>query len=474
MKKTIIGILIVAVIALGIFLLRGDTEPKFDTAEAQLGNIIQEVSVTGKVRAANNIDLAFEGGGRVDNVYVRVNDRVFQGQKLVELESTDLRADLAKTEADQTKQIAQLVKDQITLDNYYDDVLPILRDAYSKSSDAVRKQLDELFINDDKENVSITFLTSNSQFELDAESRRRDLSGRLVRWKAELDKLSLSADNSDLEMAIKNSREHLDNVSAFLDSSLNTVLESVTLVQATVTAYKDNIYTAQNNVNSVRTIVRDIDQSIVSQKAGLAVQEAAIKSSEASMKTAEAKLEKTVLRAPFGGTVVKQEADIGEIVASSEVIVSLISDGIFEVEAFVPEVDIANIRIGHPAIITLDAYGNDVVFEAGVVSVDPSETVIEGVSTYKTVLKFKAVDSRIRPGMTANIDIQTASKEGVLIIPQRAVVGSGDKTIVRATAFDGTIQEIPVVTGLRGSDGNIEIVEGLSAGQKVITFLPED
>jgi HlyD family secretion protein len=146
------------------------------------------------------------------------------------------------------------------------------------------------------------------------------------------------------------------------------------------------------------------------------------------------------------------------------------SDVKFEIEANIPEADIAKIKISNPAKITLDAYGSNVFFEAKVVKIDPAETIIEGVATYKTTLQFSGNDERVKSGMTANIDILTAKAENVIAIPQRAVAQkeNGDK-IVKILKDDGVVEERKVTTGLKGSDGNIEITEGIQEGEKIIT-----
>ena len=71
--------------------------------------------------------------------------------------------------------------------------------------------------------------------------------------------------------------------------------------------------------------------------------------------------------------------------------------------------------------------------------------------------------------MTANIDVAGERRDNVLAIPQRTMaVKNGQKT-VQVLNDDSTIREVTVRTGLKGSDGYIEIVEGLREGDKVIT-----
>jgi len=182
------------------------------------------------------------------------------------------------------------------------------------------------------------------------------------------------------------------------------------------------------------------------------------------------------------------EAKVGEIVypstsASDSIkqLISIMSEGNFEIKADIPEVDIAKVRIGNEARVTLDAYGSDIEFNAKVLAVDPAETVIEGIPTYKVTLQFNEQDERVKSGMTANVDIMTDKRENVITIPQRAVIGkNGDKvvrllkTVPNPENSDKTIEmveEIPVEVGIRGSDGQIEVLSGLNEGDKIVVSI---
>ncbi|MEK7067539.1 MAG: efflux RND transporter periplasmic adaptor subunit, partial [Patescibacteria group bacterium] len=195
----------------------------------------------------------------------------------------------------------------------------------------------------------------------------------------------------------------------------------------------------------------------------IAGQEAQVQSAEANVKNYQALVAKTILTAPMSGTVAKQDAKVGEIVSANTTVVLLISANNFEIEANIPEADIAKIKVGDTADVTLDAYGNDVHFEVKVTEIDPAETVIEGVSTYKTTFQFANEDIRVKSGLTANLDILTDKKENVIAIPSRAITTNGENKTINILE-NGAIKEIRVTTGLRGSDGNVEITSGISEG----------
>ena len=286
----------------------------------------------------------------------------------------------------------------------------------------------------------------------------------------------------------------MEQAKNFLDDTalaVNSLTPNSSLTQTTIDTYKSNVSTARTNVNtaianltsaqeelkSAKATLLLAEQDLLLKKAGptaeqLTSQEAQIEGAKASVSNYEAQVAKTILRAPINGIVTKQEAKVGEILAAGVVIVSVISESQFEIEANIPETDIAKIRIGNEARITLDAYGNDSVFEARVVKIDPAETIIEGVATYKITLQFIKKDERPKSGMTANIDILADKREKVIYVPQKAVtVKDGEKTVeILLDEKTGATMEAKVKTGLRGSDGSVEIIEGIKEGDKVITF----
>jgi len=74
--------------------------------------------------------------------------------------------------------------------------------------------------------------------------------------------------------------------------------------------------------------------------------------------------------------------------------------------------------------------------------------------------------------MTANLEILTHEHDNVLEVPARAVLSGAGSTTVRVLNADGvTYATVPVTVGLKGSDGMIEIISGLNAGDKAVTYI---
>jgi RND family efflux transporter MFP subunit len=302
----------------------------------------------------------------------------------------------------------------------------------------------------------------------------------LTKWLADLNSVS------SVE-----ARNNLDAVQTFLGRGalvLNSLSPTVNISQTTIDKYRSDISTARANVDTaIANIASAVEKLSIAQsslslareelklkQAGtvsgqISIQEAEVARAEASVENVKAKIAKARIIAPISGVVTKQDTRAGEIVAQNVSIISLISASKFQIEANVPEADIAKIVRGQRARVTLDAYGPDADFEANVVSIDPAETVIDGVPTYKTTLQFSKDDKRVKSGMTANVDIEGESRLGVLAIPQRAVISKDGEKTTRVLNADLTEAEIKIVTGLRGSDGFIEILSGLKEGDRVIT-----
>jgi HlyD family secretion protein len=209
----------------------------------------------------------------------------------------------------------------------------------------------------------------------------------------------------------------------------------------------------------------------------IAAQRAQAQSAAAGVSSAAASLNKTRLIAPFDGIVTRIAYKTGESVAQTDVVMTLMSDAAFEVETFVSENDAPKLKIGQKASITLDALGDGIVFEAMISEVDLSETIKDGVVTYKTRIQFISQDERIKSGLTANVTVESDRRLDVLKVPQSAIVIQKGKKYVKQVsvdaenwnpALDKTAQLIPVSTGGIDREGDIEIVQGLVAGNKVI------
>ncbi|MEK7169376.1 MAG: efflux RND transporter periplasmic adaptor subunit [Patescibacteria group bacterium] len=460
------------VIVIAVFLVfSGKSKSPFETARVVRGSVSEEVSVTGKVKPAKNVDLAFEKSGRIAAVNAQVGDRVYIGESVIALDAVEFEAQLSKAEADLAAQNSDLAKAEIILSNYYGSIPDILNNAYAKADDAVRKQLDALFTNDDLQNPSLTFQTKDIAIDNNLRQLRLSATSDLAGWSSDLAVMAGMDSKIEFQNYLVKSKNYLTTVRSLLSKAMEAVVNAAdsSLTQSLIDSYKTNINTARTNVNAVLADITDQEQSISAQKAAVASLEANVKSYEAGLANIKAQISKTVIYSPISGVVTFQNAKVGEIASPGALMVSIISASNFEVEANVPEADIAKIKVGEEGTVTLDTYGNDIIFNIKVSSIEPAETVVEGVATYKTKFQFLKNDDRVKSGMTANITVFTDKRENALTIPQRAVTNQNGEKFVLVDKGNGVSEKRVIETGLRGVDGNVEILKGLEENESVIT-----
>ena len=484
------GVLILA--GAGFWYFNRSKEAAYEFFTARRGDIAQKVSVTGRVKASEDVNLSFDKSGRVVWAGVRVGDRVYAGQMLVQLYNADLAAQLKEAEADlkaaeaglkelrRGARLEDLRVQEAKVADAEQNLVDKIQDAFTKADDAVRNRADQLFSSPRSANPQLNF-SIDPQLDSDLESGRMALENTLTSWASLLLKL-LSAD--DLIPQISAAKNNLGKVKSFLDKAaeaVNGLKPAGNLTQTIIDSYRSDVSTARSNANTAINNLSSAEadwviaqRELILKQAGssaeeISAQEAKVEKAEANVANIKAQLSKTILTSPLTGIITRQEAKAGEVGAANAILVSLISEAEFEIEVNLPEADIAKVKVGSPALVTLDAYGDDVIFEANVVEIEPAETIVEGVTTYKMTLQFNKKDERVRSGMTANADILGERREGVLIIPQRAVISKNGDKFVRVLE-GGEVLDKKIITGLRGSDGNVEVLSGLDEGEQVIIF----
>lgn len=185
------------------------------------------------------------------------------------------------------------------------------------------------------------------------------------------------------------------------------------------------------------------------------------------VRTLKAQMKENVLSAPMDGQISQFSARVGEVATAGKVLVRVMKPESLVLESRVPESDIAKIAIGMQSEVTFDAFTNDEIFMAEVIEIDPASTVIQDVVSYRVKFRLKQRDLRLKEGMTGNIDIETAKREGVLWVPYRALTKEEDKTYASVKRGENSFEKVEVTTGLEGDDGTIEVKSGLREGDVV-------
>lgn len=152
--------------------------------------------------------------------------------------------------------------------------------------------------------------------------------------------------------------------------------------------------------------------------------QAVVKQRQAQLAQARVDLERTAIRSPVEGVVVKRSIQTGQTVAASlqapELFVIARDLADMQVEASIDEADVGRISEGQKATFTVDAFPGR-GFEGKVEQVRKAAQVVSNVVTYTVVISADNADLSLLPGMTANVRIITAQKDHVLKVPNAAI-----------------------------------------------------
>lgn len=172
---------------------------------------------------------------------------------------------------------------------------------------------------------------------------------------------------------------------------------------------RDQLDTAEINV---KTLLAQIKSS-----------EAALTQAKADLNTQEVNLGHTVIKAPIDGIVISRSVDPGQTVAASmnaPVLYQIAADLTkMQVLANIDESDVGRMRPGQHVTFRVDAYPTD-RFTGTVEQVRLQPTVVQNVVVYSTVIAVPNPELKLKPGMTANVEIEIARKSNVLRVPAAA------------------------------------------------------
>ena len=576
MKKIAVIITLLVLFFIGFFLFFGKKEKvSYETIKAEKGDVVSEVSVTGRLKRVDRVDLSFLEQGKLNKIYYALGDEIKKGDLLASLDLRKVNAQLNQKNADlklaklklkeielslnaerinlkklkkgtreeeiniaktdvqnaekglkdaQKNLLETTKKTEASLNSLLSEAYNLFNDSFLIFDDALKKSNDSFF-NKQGTLYVLNFNTYNPSYKYNLETKRDALALLYKDFKNDAEAIKTDRQNADkfLLKAKKNLIEMNDFLSLLSDAvgdaislsstqkdSFNTTLNSQrTSLNAKLSSIDDllqrinlqkitnqnNITLAQMKLNEAQSVLNKAKKVLELKLAGsriedIKIEEQKIKQLELSKKEQELlidkisseikslKLKKEDMQifSPIDGKVIfVSDKKPGEIVRLNEIVVSVAGKNNYYVEANISEIDIAKIKSNQKARISLDAFP-ELIFEGYVRKINTTEKILEGVVTYKTDIDFVKDDKaykktrfQMKPNMTANLDILIAKKSNVLRIPQRAVFDENGERFVKVLLGATPIKR-KVKTGLEGSFGYVEVLEGLNVGDEVVLF----
>ncbi|MES1974543.1 MAG: efflux RND transporter periplasmic adaptor subunit [Sphingomonas sp.] len=171
----------------------------------------------------------------------------------------------------------------------------------------------------------------------------------------------------------------------------------------------------------------------------------------------------TTIRSPISGVITTLDARAGVTLAAGQMLAQVNGLGTVWLNAAVPEVRAADVRIGQPANAELAGFPGE-RFTGRVIAVLPTAQADSRTLTVRIELANR--DGRLRPGMFATVHLGDTSRSA-LLVPSEAVIRTGKRTLVMLADGKGKFRPAEVRIG-REAGGQTEILAGLSAGEKVV------
>ena len=195
-----------------------------------------------------------------------------------------------------------------------------------------------------------------------------------------------------------------------------------------------------------------------------AIAKAQVEQARISLEEAKDNLEDATLRAPFDGMVTDVTVTAGEWASGPAV--EMVDIDSLQVVLDVDEIDIGEIEVGQPTVITLETWP-DRELQGKVIAVAPKADNVGEIVTYQVRLGFDAGALPVLTGMTASARLITSSRENVLLVPNRAIIADRQEGKYYVNRMEGEgMKRVEVTIGLR-DDSHTEILSGLEEGDRL-------
>ena len=297
---------------------------------------------------------------------------------------------------------------------------------------------------------------------------------------------SIASNVSAAQASLNTANTRTDTNLAKTRTDLATVLTSVTSEQQLASATKSKISqagTALQTVNdavtgSIANALANIDAAVLraqqsvqsaqtavaNQPLNIATAQTNVDNAATAVQTAQANLDAATLTAPSSGVVASIASAVGENAASPLLVLANTSALVLRGTA--GEADVAKLKLGLVANVTVDAVGSGTRMTGRITSLDPVATIQQGVPVYGVDVTIDLPNASVKPGMTGTANVIIASRQGVLVVPNLAIRSATGRRYVQILK-DGEAVDTDVTFGI-ANDTVTEVTNGLAEGDLVV------
>jgi HlyD family secretion protein len=477
-KKVVFSVVIVVVGVLIVIKGQGTGNTAIETVKRQ--NLVRSISASGSVVSSTDLSLGFEQSKMVSSIKVSVGTKVKKGDILANLSNGNERAALTSAKGALLAARARYNKVLEGSSSQEISLAQVQLESTKKTQEnlvanARRKLYSDGLIADPQDTTQDVAPSISGNYSGNEEGEYRisftNNNSNQIRYNG-LEKGTVDIDTLPKPLGTKGLLIAFMGTTYNVNSSWRILLPNKSGPNYTV------------NLNSYQAAVASAEAAIAEKQAELDLKKASARqpdvdaaladmiTAQAGVDMANATLEKTMLRAPADGTITSVNVKVGEIPQIGKIAISLQDVSNLYLEANINESNIKSVAIGQPVTVTFDAFTGD-TYHATVSSIDPAATIENNVVNYKIKALLTETES-IRPGMTANMIIQTAEISQALVLPGRVIeTKNGVQTVLRITddRRNKTTSQV-ITTGLKGDGDLVEITTGLGEGDRILWTVP--
>ena len=460
---------------------------------ASARDIVDTYEAVGNVESPFNVRLAAKLTGRVDYLQVREGAKVTQGEVLARIDPSEVAATVTQQQANVAEAQGRLAQAQLTTNATNVGVTSQI--AQQRATQAslqadYAQQQQNYAASVAAANAAVTAAQGNvtnvrsaiRNAEATVRSAQANLNNAQVKLNRTLDLYkqgyvaAQDVDDARTQVSVQQgavdvAKGQLAGAQAQLGSA-QAQLQS-TQEQASIVSIKGkaDIEAARQKVLQARaavTLAVANRSQTPAYLANLRALQATVTAAQGQLRNAQAQLENTILRSPLNGFVTMRAADPGTTVTAGTPILTIESLQQVYVTTSIPEEISNSVRLGQTASAVFDALPGR-TYTGKITQVNPAADPQSRQFTVRLTLDNPT--GQLKPGMFARVTFVTRRTPHALQIPREAVK-TDPKTrsqVVTVVDADGVAHTRPVKTGV-SSGNNIQILDGLQAGEQVVTL----
>ncbi len=408
--------------------------------QAKQAAITETITSSGRVGGITETNVGAQTQGIVEKLYVEEGAAVVAGQQLALIKN-----DVAEAQISQAQATVNTAKSQLELTS---------RGALVSDIDAIKEQVRQADAQVEQQRAAIVQAQKNVL-------QARSLLSQ-VEAERDLSKTNLDRSSSLIEDGVIARADYDQSLTTFrvADKKVAAQKQAVELAQSGVRSAQASVKSAQANVAVQQARLRTIQ--LGARPEDITVAKQRISEADWALGVARKQAANAMVTAPFAGTITKINTQTGQTVGATGVF-ALVSAQL-EIRLDVDENNLSSLKVGQAAVISSGAYSNS-SFRGTVSELGAAVDQTRGTIQIKVIPNETPV--WLRPGQTVDVNIITAENVKRLLVPQTALVRSGDETVVFIIK-DGKVAQQTVVTRPLTKEG-VPVISGLTAEDFIIS-----